>query len=562
MNLYICFRIETCISQGRDGDISVSLDGGYWYEQKKRNVKPAIGVNARCQEVPILPISGWKRFPSRDIPDSFNKGYIYHYIYESAKFDKPLQDQVSSHYGTEKPFERANQYIDSKYVTTMMDHSSEKCYFVKAKVKSSLADKFYSVHCTISKLSGAVLDASCHCKASAMARCSHIAALLLSINDHIQCYGYTLASCTSLPCTWNTPKSLKKKPSVLKRATYTTKSKFEQDKNDLFNFHPASKVKKLYDVNNRHNAFLTNLTNCEGLKTGWETLMSYQYQDYELTEQREQELNQSRDIFLRNMQDLSNEERVHTMVNNSDTSYLVPETVTQNDSAIWRNRRSFCITASIAKDVVQANSKISKKNILQNHLWGKDVLSTKAMCYGNENESNARNQYEIHMKTENSNIEVRETGFWVSINTPELGCSPDGIVRYIGKDGEIEYGLLEIKCPYVFRDINPTDIQDCKRGLSRQQQTTFCCKILEDRLELKKTHKYYYQVQLQIYILDFEWCDFVIWSKRGIHIERIQRNESFIKDMIPKLLKFHHSILLPEFFEQRIPRDLDPFELK
>jgi hypothetical protein len=49
-----------------------------------------------------------------------------------------------------------------------------------------------------------------------------------------------------------------------------------------------------------------------------------------------------------------------------------------------------------------------------------------------------------------------------------MGASADGLVV----DGN-DSGLIEIKCPYVLRNLRPTDIDK----LSRQQRYLFCAKV-------------------------------------------------------------------------------------
>ena len=36
-------------------------------------------------DAPVIPDSGWRLFPSQDIPVMFNYGHVYHYALESIK---------------------------------------------------------------------------------------------------------------------------------------------------------------------------------------------------------------------------------------------------------------------------------------------------------------------------------------------------------------------------------------------------------------------------------------------------------------------------------------------
>lgn len=70
-------------------------------------------------------------------------------------------------------------------------------HFIKSHVTSSFKfDAVYHVHLTINKEHRSVVDGSCDYKASAMGRCSHVAALLLAVDDYIVEFGYEPIACT------------------------------------------------------------------------------------------------------------------------------------------------------------------------------------------------------------------------------------------------------------------------------------------------------------------------------------------------------------------------------
>ena len=86
-----------------------------------------------------------------NIPEHFNYGVIYNYIYESATLASGHKDDPMD-FATAKPFERAEKYIDSKYITDVKDIFTGENYFAKSKIKSSFTDKFHFIHVTISKI--------------------------------------------------------------------------------------------------------------------------------------------------------------------------------------------------------------------------------------------------------------------------------------------------------------------------------------------------------------------------------------------------------------------------
>lgn len=99
-------------------------------------------------------------------------------------------------------------------------------------------------------------------------------------------------------------------------------------------------------------------------------------------------------------------------------------------------------------------------------------------------------------------------------------------------------GVVEYKCPYASRDVTPIEAAN---------QKSFFCTLENGKLKLKNNHNYYYQVQGAMAITKRSWCDFVIWTPKGTSIERIEYDSAFWTDkMLPKLLEFYSSAMLPE----------------
>ena len=80
-------------------------------------------------------------------------------------------------------------------------------------------------------------------------------------------------------------------------------------------------------------------------------------------------------------------------------------------------------------------------------------------------------------------------------------------------------------------------------------------------MENWRPYNYYYQVQGVMAITGRTWCDFVVWTPKGISIERIQYNESFWADqMCPKLLEFYDKALLPELAAPEHPNGMQAYK--
>jgi len=179
----------------------------------------------------------------------------------------------------------------------------------------------------------------------------------------------------------------------------------------------------------------------------------------------------------------------------------------------WHELRLGRVTASRVKDVLakgrgNAPSKTRETYMLElvtELLTGAKVdgYTNDAMQWGNDTEPQARAMYELK-----NDVDVKEVTF-ISIGE-SIGVSPDGL---IGDDG-----LLEIKCP--------NSLTQVRRALSDKYYTD-----------------YYKQIQMQLWVSEREWCDFVsfdprINSEASYLQQRVFRDEEFISEMKEKVEQF------------------------
>ena len=113
------------------------------------------------------------------------------------------------------------------------------------------------------------------------------------------------------------------------------------------------------------------------------------------------------------------------------------------------------------------------------------------------------------------NFEILPAGLLVSTKYPFLGATPDGLVSCSCCD----IGLLEVKCPYKYRDSDPHDINDTSFYLQRESDGT---------MMLNQDHDYYFQGQGQMAIWNRKYCDFVCWTTKGYVVIRIQYDDAFL----------------------------------
>ena len=141
-------------------------------------------------------------------------------------------------------------------------------------------------------------------------------------------------------------------------------------------------------------------------------------------------------------------------------------------------------------------------------------------------------EYVNVIETKHTSFKVEMIGLHVNPQYPHLGASPDGLISCSCCGN----GLLEIKCSYSKRNLDPTQIVD----------SSFYLKPTESGLKLSKVHDYYHQVQGQMAICERSYCDFVCWTPLGMDIERIERDPSHFQHMKPKLDSFFTCVILPQ----------------
>lgn len=199
-------------------------------------------------------------------------------------------------------------------------------------------------------------------------------------------------------------------------------------------------------------------------------------------------------------------------------------TLGQAKNPEWFELRKNRITASNFGDVIDYMDRPSEIMRLKliNKIKGNSEFSEKSFIntivkWGTDHEDEALAQY-----SKQTEYPIEKTGFWIFKDYDFLGASPDGLV--LGWDG-VPFGVIEIKCPFSIRyeEIG-------------QHPPSY---LNELDLTLKTHHKYYHQIQGQLYATKLDWCEFVVWTTKGIHVERIAQNKQWAELQIPKLVKFY-----------------------
>lgn len=188
----------------------------------------------------------------------------------------------------------------------------------------------------------------------------------------------------------------------------------------------------------------------------------------------------------------------------------------QVDCREWYEEKRFRITASRFGAIVNASDRKNlfalAKNMIEQH-----PLSTPAINHGILYEKVAKSQFETKFKKR-----VQECGLFVDENFPFLGASPDVWIRD-------ENATLEIKCPYRGRN----DV------VGPNEMFPFFEKR-DDGTHLKKSHRYYLQIQGQLNISNASVCYFIVYTHVDLFTEIIKKDqELFHEEMLQKLIEIY-----------------------
>ena len=221
-------------------------------------------------------------------------------------------------------------------------------------------------------------------------------------------------------------------------------------------------------------------------------------------------------------------------------------TADQVSSDKWFQYRHGVITASFAHDVLlkvddnlQISNISSSQNLCAKLCMYNPPIHSAALNWGITNEKFAFKRYIRKNRTKHKNFSCKTTGLFITEHYPFLGASPDGVLscKCCG------FGVLEIKCPWKSRDITIAEyIIQPESCLSKNCEEVF----------LKPKHRYYAQVQHQMFVTGAMYCDFEVFLPKESITIRISKDPNYEINQVPKLIKFFNSIVLPESFSGKI----------
>jgi hypothetical protein len=204
----------------------------------------------------------------------------------------------------------------------------------------------------------------------------------------------------------------------------------------------------------------------------------------------------------------------------------------QSKNLMWQYQRKGRLTASNFYSAFHYRGN-STDNYIVKSILGKYQFTSKSVEYGKLQEPVARGKYIEFMSTQHPSFQCSETGIFVYKEFPYLAASPDGVTecKCCGR------GLLEIKCPF-----------SCQNEISQVAMSkNSSCISVNDKYELKKnlSSPYYVQMLGQMAVGNFSYCDFVLYTKKDIYVERVHFSGSDWVSLSNTLKQFYTRFVLP-----------------
>lgn len=119
------------------------------------------------------------------------------------------------------------------------------------------------------------------------------------------------------------------------------------------------------------------------------------------------------------------------------------------------------------------------------------------MC-ATQSTDTARTEYLQQQAPHHDNLTIEQSGFCINPAFPQVGASPDGLVS-CDCCGQ---GCLEVKCPAKHKHSTVQEACDADKD--------FCLHRVDGIVQLKQGHRYYTQVQTQMFVTGATYCDLTL----------------------------------------------------
>lgn len=225
----------------------------------------------------------------------------------------------------------------------------------------------------------------------------------------------------------------------------------------------------------------------------------------------------------------------------TSTCTIEEKTREQANDPNWFEYRKNRFTASLCNKLT---GKLAPKTDRGLRTLAKNIVNPKElndfvknkMEYGKFYEPIAIRHYEQYMKLCGFKHSVETSGLVIDETNYVLGATPDGKVIC---DGQL--GILEVKSSEQYKDVDPKMICNISPNSMVVKDN--------DTYRINKNHSYYNQVQMQLALTCQTWCDFVLYTSKGMIIDRVNFDAQYWETLQTKILDFYFKFMLPEILD-------------
>ena len=114
--------------------------------------------------------------------------------------------------------------------------------------------------------------------------------------------------------------------------------------------------------------------------------------------------------------------------------------------------------------------------------------------------------------------ELVRPGIILSSRHTLVGASPHAVVYAKHETDPKAICAVILKCIHPLEATHPMKVEQA-----------VCRKCKDGKLRLKKTHKWYFEAQATMGVLDVDHCDLVIYTSNGIIVKQVRRNTVFVQ---------------------------------
>ena len=461
-----------------------------------------------------------------------NIGNIFSYILEKKVF--------STEYIGQYKVRKAYSHFKSGFVhevVSLLTPTGNVILFSEVTPSTKIRSQPHNVW-VVCKPTGDILCGYCSCTAGYSQCCNHLIAVLYKV-EYANQHGLTNPSCTEVACYWNSASKNDIEPARIKdmslqahkRERPTSSSSLNSAFKHKFDARPLA----MRDISEQEKqVFLASVR-----KTLPNAVLNITYSPPS-EEDVPPSLKELADKVLsitksKEECELATLFSQHLSLNDASIKELEKVTRGQSLSRHWINQRQGRITASNFHDVYTKVKKLLGKRgkegkikvspLLARLMEHNDLTNVPAIRWGKVHEKDASEVLFTSLAKAHSNPKFHSCGLFVLKAHPYIGASPDNIFTCSCCGSS----CVEYKCPYSIKDLT------VEEGYERTDFLEKC----EGGIQLKQSHKYFFQVQGQMAVTGHHTSYFVVWTLKGQPlIVKIAFNQHLWQDILSKLVIF------------------------